>query len=78
VKESITMEGTYNMKFTCGNCGYKYITTLTKGVLAKGHGGACPNCGVMDGTNGIQFAAEQSGTTSPGRKVLLTEPKTYK
>jgi DNA-directed RNA polymerase subunit RPC12/RpoP len=71
--------GTYNMKYICGNCGYKFVATLSQGVVAKGHGGACPNCGVKDGAEAIHFTPEPvTEKMSLGTRKVITEPKTYK
>lgn len=62
------------MKYKCANCRTEFITTLTKGVLAAGHGGVCPNCGVKDGDNGMRFEVLFSPTSVKENKRLLTEP----
>lgn len=43
----------YAIKYRCPNCGEVYTKGVQKGVLAKGRGGSCPNCGVQDGTSGV-------------------------
>lgn len=73
------MTGTYSMKYTCGNCGHKFVATLSQGVVAKGHGGECPNCGVKDGTNAIHFAPEPvAEKMSLGARKVITEPVVLK
>jgi hypothetical protein len=39
----------YSIKFRCPNCGEIFERLIQKGVIAQGHGGACPCCGVIDG-----------------------------
>lgn len=41
-------EETYEMYFTCTNCGNRYLVKIPKGREAEGQGGECPYCGKHD------------------------------
>lgn len=43
----------YSIKFRCPNCGDVFSKLVQKGVMAKGRGGSCPNCGVTDGAANV-------------------------
>jgi len=70
------MGETYQMTYTCGNCKNRFSIDLIKGMIAKGNGGTCPNCGVRDGTQLVNFTPEytQQRSASKDKRQLLTEP----
>ena len=41
-------EETYTMEFTCSNCGYIFESNINRGAIAKGSGGECKICGIVD------------------------------
>ena len=64
---------TYSMIYVCTNCGTRFNKVLSKGTFARGSGGECPNCGVIDGGK-FQFVPEteySKGLQSKKQDILL-------
>ena len=40
---------TYEMEFTCSNCGNSFSRDIPMGSECRGRGGSCPYCGCVDG-----------------------------
>jgi len=56
------MSTTYAMEYLCSNCGSRLQRAVPKGTPAKGHGGTCGYCGMVD-----------SGSFSYGRPFWLQQ-----
>jgi len=64
----------YTVEFICSNCGSKFKKNLPKGIVAEGHGGTCPNCGVSEQQAGcFKVIRANEGVFAPtgNQKILL-------
>lgn len=43
----------YVISFKCANCGNVFEKAINKGLVARGNGGICPNCGIKDRHPGV-------------------------
>ena len=64
-------ESEYEMEYRCANCGHTYKIVLRKGVLARGAGGECPQCGVSSGKAGVGHHEMTWPQTPFGGKEIL-------